>query len=82
MSEQSDAVVVIVSEETGTISLALNGRLYRGLKDDALRERLHQLLQVGDTRGLAATPIGQVATRVGDALKTVRTREREPSSPK
>lgn len=41
ISEQSDAVVVVVSEETGGISLAIEGRLFRNLKEDSLRERLH-----------------------------------------
>ncbi len=45
MSENSDAVVVIVSEETGTISIALDGKLIRPLKEDTLRERLNRLLQ-------------------------------------
>ncbi len=40
VSETSDAVVVIVSEETGTISLAMNGKLNRGLKSDSLRSKL------------------------------------------
>jgi diadenylate cyclase len=44
VTEQSDAVVVVVSEETGTISLAVEGRLERGLDPDALRERLQRLL--------------------------------------
>lgn len=45
ISEQSDAIVVVVSEETGTISLAKGGRLERGLDENTLRERLHQELQ-------------------------------------
>ena len=45
MSENSDAVVVIVSEETGTISIAVGGKLQRGLAEDKLRERLKSLLK-------------------------------------
>jgi len=37
---QSDAVVLIVSEETGLISLAQQGRLYRGLDQTKLRDML------------------------------------------
>jgi diadenylate cyclase len=50
MSEQSDAVVVVVSEETGGISIASEGRLNRGLKEDALRERLHTILRTHPDR--------------------------------
>jgi diadenylate cyclase len=45
MSENSDAVVVVVSEETGTISIAVEGNLLRGFKADSLRVRLNELLQ-------------------------------------
>ena len=45
MSDNSDAVVVIVSEETGTISIAIEGKLMRGFREDTLRERLCRLLQ-------------------------------------
>ena len=40
MSEQSDAVVVIVSEETGFISVAINGKLQRDVQTGRLREIL------------------------------------------
>lgn len=44
VTEQSDAVVVVVSEETGTISLAVEGQLDRELEADTLRSRLQELL--------------------------------------
>jgi diadenylate cyclase len=77
MSEESDAVVVVVSEETGTVSIAVNGKLLRGMRDDTLRDRLMSFLQIGEPHGIAGTPIGQVATRVGDAIKTTRIRRKE-----
>ena len=40
MSENSDAVVIIVSEETGTISVAENGNITRGFSRDALKKLL------------------------------------------
>lgn len=44
MSENSDAVVVIVSEETGTISVAVGGMLKRHLAPQTLERLLHQEL--------------------------------------
>ncbi len=44
ISEQSDAVVVAVSEETGWISVAVAGRLERRLEDRVLREVLTRLM--------------------------------------
>ena len=40
LSEQTDAVIVVVSEETGGISLASNGRLIKGLSGERLRRVL------------------------------------------
>ncbi len=41
LSEQSDAVVIIVSEETGAISIAVEGMLKRHLNESALDKLLH-----------------------------------------
>lgn len=40
ISEQADVISVIVSEETGGISIAEDGKLLRGLSKEALRKRL------------------------------------------
>lgn len=44
MSEASDAVVVIVSEETGTISVAVDGMLKRHLAPQTLERLLYSEL--------------------------------------
>jgi diadenylate cyclase len=43
LTEESDAVAVVISEETGKISIALDGQIDRGLSPDELRERLRGL---------------------------------------
>jgi diadenylate cyclase len=45
LTEESDAAAIVVSEETGLISIALDGHIDRGLTPDALRERLRSLIQ-------------------------------------
>jgi len=44
ISEISDAVIIIVSEETGTISVAEEGKLTRYLDENTLRKTLEDLL--------------------------------------
>jgi diadenylate cyclase len=44
LTEETDAVAVIVSEETGMISLAVDGGIERGLDGDRLRARLRALM--------------------------------------
>ena len=44
MSENSDAVVLVVSEETGTISLAINGTIKRDFNAVTLKEELYNEL--------------------------------------
>lgn len=44
ITEESDAIALVVSEETGAISIAVNGKLERDLEGAELRERLEDLL--------------------------------------
>ena len=44
LTEENDAVAIVVSEETGSISLALGGDLQRGISPEALRTRLRSLM--------------------------------------
>lgn len=48
MSEETDAVTVVVSEETGDISICIDGKLERDLEPDQLRERLNQIFISND----------------------------------
>jgi diadenylate cyclase len=44
LTEENDAVAVVVSEETGLISLVVEGQIERGLDADALRAKLRSLV--------------------------------------
>ena len=45
LTEESDAAAIVVSEETGLVSVALDGEIERGLSTDDLRQRLRDLIQ-------------------------------------
>lgn len=50
MSENSDAVVVVVSEETGQVSVAINGNIQRDVENGTLREILLRELIEADNK--------------------------------
>lgn len=47
LSERSDAIIVVISEQTGAISLAREGRLVRNLDAAMLRDSLHRFIEAG-----------------------------------
>jgi diadenylate cyclase len=69
VTEESDAIAVVVSEETGTISLAVGGEMVRNLDASTLRQRLSDVLGpalpvVGRRRPSPVTTAGDAAPRV------------------
>ncbi|MDQ0149879.1 diadenylate cyclase CdaA [Eubacterium multiforme] len=50
LSENSDALVIIVSEETGTISLAMGGRLTRNYDKEKLKKTLLSIMQDNENK--------------------------------
>jgi diadenylate cyclase len=70
LAEEVDAIVVVVSEERGEVSLAADGKLHRGLDEGALRQLLARLLVPEQSAGVAG-----LLARVG------RRRAPEPKRP-
>jgi len=59
VTEESDAIVVLVSEQTGAIALATGGAIELGLTPEQLAERLGQLFtRYRPALGFAAPPAG------------------------
>jgi diadenylate cyclase len=59
ITEDTDAVAVVVSEETGTISMVVGGRIRRGLDATALRQALFESMEMD--QDAQATPAGKGA---------------------
>ena len=47
ITEETDAIALIVSEESGALSLAYRGRLEHDLEPEALRNRINEILVFG-----------------------------------
>jgi diadenylate cyclase len=67
VTQETDAVAVVVSEETGLISVARNGQMTRGLDVDQLREDLQETFPPARPPSLSGL-FRDVRDRVGDAL--------------
>lgn len=51
ISEQADVISIIVSEETGSISVAENGQLISGLSKEALKKRIESAFRTPPLKG-------------------------------
>ena len=95
ISEQSDAIAVVISEETGQISIAENGHLLRNLDAERLDTQLRTLLKLdlperepgsilyglGERLRLSPrpAPAGNGAPAVTASAKTTASADAEPS---
>lgn len=85
LSEQSDAVIIIVSEETGDISIAYDGRLIKDLTPTHLKRYLHLLMPKEGLTDAVRRAVDQIEMERrpegGDALdaagRTLQTEDRK-----
>jgi diadenylate cyclase len=69
MSENSDAIIIVVSEETGQISVAENGILIRDFTPETLRKLLHKKLIEAPAR---ESIMSRIATKKEKNMKSFR----------
>lgn len=73
VSEDSDALAVVVSEETGQIAVAHSGRLIRGLDQDRLRRVLRTLMRLDREEEGRGQPTGRFHLPTAERMRGRRT---------
>jgi len=76
ITEQTDALAIVVSEESGSVSLVERGRILRNLDEERLRNALTALLRSSDGVGRAAVSraVGRGSWDRGSRLRRLRSR--------
>ena len=69
ISEQSDAVILVVSEETGAISLAFDGKLYYNYSPIEVTLRLKELLDRDSRKGEGDSALPELSSAAADGRK-------------
>jgi len=69
ITEDTDAVALVVSEERGEISLCLRGSIARDLEDATLRRALHGIFDAGHSDATAEE--AEAAAEIGRAVASV-----------
>lgn len=67
LSEQYDAIVVVVSEETGKVSLVIGGKIIRGLKEETLKKELKRRFERKSSKTIKEiinTPKKMISSRI------------------
>ena len=76
LSQECDALIIVVSEETGTISISERGQLVRGLSPEEFQARLAQGLRFTAPPPATPLPVEEVA-----ALEPMPPAEESPPAP-
>lgn len=76
ITEQTDALAIVVSEESGSVSLVERGRILRNLDEERLRGALSALLRSSDGVGRTAVhrAVGRASWDRGSRLRRLRSR--------
>ncbi len=82
MSENSDAVVVVVSEETGTVSVAIDGHLIRGVSKGDLISKLEELLIGENDRKASENNVQKTIGVIGKIIPKPSVKEKGEKSEK
>lgn len=69
ISEVSDSLTIVVSEETGKVSIAMRGQIYRNVNADFLRGKLKYL----QNRNQQMTKLGLLKRRFMNGKKILKT---------
>jgi diadenylate cyclase len=64
LTEENDAVAIVISEETGIISVVADGQVERGLDADSLRSRLQALLHPKASSARRKAPTAEMAGHI------------------
>lgn len=81
LSEETDALVIVVSEETGHISIAQRGRLERNVTGERLREELGVKASTGRQLAVVATPPAASEETKAEQGQQLTLVDRTPSAP-
>ena len=77
ITEQTDALAIVISEESGSVSLVERGRILRNLDEDRLRASLTALLRPSEVAGRAAGTLAAASRNSwdrGSRLRRLRSR--------
>ena len=80
VSENTDAFTIVVSEETGAVSIACNGKLIRNVDRNYLDNRLNQLISDGEKEKESGSKFKVFDRRIGGNIfrKVNKIKDGEP----